>query len=161
MSQAEAALPGWNSRQRSRPRERSTIECPSEVPSEPPGLGASASRADFEPDGRGPRRCDTYPEPPLFSIPPGEESTKPRGRVFAVVNQKGGVGKTTTAVNLSASLAASERSTLLVDLDPQANATSAFGLAGPARQVYDALLGGCGMKDVALHTELGLLKVVT
>ena len=61
------------------------------------------------------------------------------GRVVAVVNQKGGVGKTTTAVNLAASFAASERATLLVDLDPQANASSAFGIGGPAHQIYDAL----------------------
>jgi chromosome partitioning protein len=84
----------------------------------------------------------------------------PHGRVIAVVNQKGGVGKTTTAVNLSASLAASERPTLLIDLDPQANATSAFGINRPARQVYDALIGGCVMKEVAVATELGFLKVV-
>src|SRR5271157_1871939 len=83
-----------------------------------------------------------------------------RARVFAVVNQKGGVGKTTTAVNLSASLAASERPTLLIDLDPQANASSAFGLAKPARQVYDALIGGNVMKEVTVPTELAFLNVV-
>jgi chromosome partitioning protein len=84
----------------------------------------------------------------------------PRGRVFAVVNQKGGVGKTTTAVNLAASLAASERPTLLIDLDPQANASSAFGLTKPPRQVYDALIGGCVMKEVVVPTELSFLKLV-
>ena len=88
----------------------------------------------------------------------------PSSRVFAVVNQKGGVGKTTTAVNLAASFAASERPTLLIDLDPQANATSAFGITGEnfnaSRQVYDALSGSCVMKDVALPTELGFLHIV-
>ena len=63
--------------------------------------------------------------------------TRP-GRVIAVVNQKGGVGKTTTAVNLSASFAVAERSTILVDLDPQANATSAFGVSSERPHVYDA-----------------------
>ena len=71
-----------------------------------------------------------------------------QSRVFAVVNQKGGVGKTTTAVNLAAALAASERNTLLLDLDPQANATSACGITTPARHIYDALIGRCVIKDI-------------
>jgi len=80
-------------------------------------------------------------------------------RVFAIVNQKGGVGKTTTAVNLSASIAVSERRTLLVDLDPQANATSAFGIDAP-RHIYDALSGRCVMKDIVQTTALEYLHVV-
>jgi len=82
------------------------------------------------------------------------------GRIFAVVNQKGGVGKTTTAVNLAASLAASERSTLIVDLDPQANASSAFNVVNPPRQLYDALIGDCGIKEVVVETELEYLRCV-
>jgi chromosome partitioning protein len=83
-----------------------------------------------------------------------------RSRVIAVVNQKGGVGKTTTAVNLAACLAASERATLLIDLDPQGNASSAFGITGPERQIYDALVGQCVMKEAALPTDLAYLHVV-
>ena len=83
-----------------------------------------------------------------------------RGRVFALANQKGGVGKTTTTVNLAASLAASERRVLLVDMDPQANASSAFGIHEPELHVYDALLGGCVMKDAIHPTELPQLQVV-
>src|SRR5262247_4505363 len=81
-------------------------------------------------------------------------------RVLAVVNQKGGVGKTTTAVNLAASFAASERPTLLIDLDPQANATSAFGIHGASRHIYDALIGRCVMKEIILPTELRFLHIV-
>ena len=83
-----------------------------------------------------------------------------QSRVIAVVNQKGGVGKTTTAANLAACFAASERATLLIDLDPQGNASSAFGITNAKRQVYDAIIGDCVMKDAILTTALGHLHVV-
>jgi chromosome partitioning protein len=74
------------------------------------------------------------------------------GRVVAIVNQKGGVGKTTTAVNLSAALAIAERPTLLIDADPQANSTRALGVpADPERaSLYDALSGEATLDQVKL-----------
>ncbi len=78
------------------------------------------------------------------------------GRVICICNQKGGVGKTTTAVNLAASLALSERRTLLIDLDPQANASSGVGirLSGGEASVYDLLLGRQSSHKTILKTEL-------
>lgn len=75
------------------------------------------------------------------------------GRVIAIANQKGGVGKTTTAVNIAACLAAAERKTLLLDGDPQGNATSGVGVTREQMglTVYDALIGEAPLKDVLIH----------
>jgi chromosome partitioning protein len=79
-----------------------------------------------------------------------------------VSNQKGGVGKTTTAINLAASLAAAERPTLLLDMDPQGNAGSGLGLKPAALQgtVYEALVNGRPLSEVTHATELRFLHVV-
>src|SRR5450631_3173908 len=76
------------------------------------------------------------------------------GRVICISNQKGGVGKTTTAINLAASLAASERRTLLVDLDPQGNASSGVGVSPRTveKSIYEALIGKATMREVMLQT---------
>jgi chromosome partitioning protein len=78
------------------------------------------------------------------------------GRIIAIANQKGGVGKTTTAVNLAASLAAAEQRALLVDGDPQGNATSGIGLSRDQfnRTTYDALLGEATAREAIVKSVL-------
>ena len=84
------------------------------------------------------------------------------GKIIAVVNQKGGVGKTTSAVNLAAAVGQRGKSVLLVDIDPQGNATSGMGLNKRelAKSSYDVIINGTPAKEVIKHTEFDGVDVL-
>src|SRR5688500_5345535 len=98
----------------------------------------------------------------MAAVPTADRPAATGTHILAVSNQKGGEGKTTTAVNLAASLAAAEHRVLLVDMDPQANASSSVGY--PRGQVdagtYELLLGHARLADVIRPTELATLSTV-
>ncbi len=94
-------------------------------------------------------------------IPP-EIELSTMSRILTIANQKGGVGKTTTAVNLAASLAAAEHRTLLIDVDPQGNAGSALGIRRDEseKSIYEVLMDGLPLRDAVRKTELKYLDLV-
>jgi chromosome partitioning protein len=81
-------------------------------------------------------------------------------KIIAIANQKGGVGKTSTAINLSSSIAASEHRTLLIDIDPQANSSSGLGIRKDSKSVYEVLIGTEEIQDCIVQTHMPNLDIL-
>lgn len=84
------------------------------------------------------------------------------GKIISIANQKGGVGKTTTAINLAASLAVIEHPTLVIDIDPQSNTTSGLGIEPKTvtNSIYEVMVGGVGIQSAVRETEMPYLDLV-
>lgn len=81
-------------------------------------------------------------------------------KVISIANQKGGVGKTTTAINVSSLLAAAEKRTLLIDIDPQANSSSGIGVNNHTPSVYEVLIGSKNINEVIINTYMPFMDIL-
>lgn len=92
-----------------------------------------------------------------------KNNSQKRAQVFSIVNQKGGVGKTTTAVNLATALALLKKKILLIDIDPQGNASTGFGIPQAQRQktIYEVLIDECKIAEAIMPTKVKNLSIVT